>query len=134
MSKSLIITSFIFLIQMSAFAQSNTISKVYSDYKNKKNLFFASDLTQANIKAEINSYLKTIDNNYEAITTLESKNSEIELSIEGNQMAYDRELLQPLIDFSLSSMNNEACAIAIHDNKLNAELPIELILKKICKI
>lgn len=119
---------------MSAFAQSNTISKVYSDYKNKKNLFFASDLTQANIKAEINSYLKTIDNNYEAITTLESKNSEIELSIEGNQMAYDRELLQPLIDFSLSSMNNEACAIAIHDNKLNAELPIELILKKICKI
>ena len=69
--------------------------------------------------------------------TIEAEKADVVLSMEGNQMAYDLEMLAPLQDLAKTNLSVEACKEASHDDKTNQTKDgdakeVTALIKKIC--
>ncbi len=116
------------------------ISQIYESFSQKKTELFKSDLNKKNIKQKVSEYLKSLNSEYEEVKAIENKSNELGLlSTEGNQMAYDIEVLAPLKDLASGLMTKEECAKAKHEHELNFPViedeqskSIGNIINKIC--
>ena len=112
-----------------------TVSETYEDFQKSKSNFFSSNPSRKDFSRKF----KKLDSDLNA-KFLELKSIEkTELTEEGNQLALDLELLQPLRDLSSRKVNKDACLKALSLNQLNSTEEekkqieaIEKIIKSIC--
>ncbi len=138
MYQQLILILTITTISLASFAdQKKDISEEYKNFRKIEDTFFAADINKKNFKAKMTALMSELTASYEKVKKFEASSSEVMLSMEGNQMAYDLEMLSPLQDLAKSSINKETCREAQHNNKLNkAEegdaTEVTALIKKIC--
>ena len=120
-------------------ASANDIKKIYSVYKEARIKFYTSDVNKKNIKSKVADYLKVLNTSLQEIQNIESKTKTPILSPEGNQIAYDQALFEPIHNLSKSKIDKKTCDEAEHLNKINAANDqkeydmVNSILKKLCK-
>lgn len=117
----------------------NDIEKIYASYKSEKIKFFTSSITKQNIKTKLEEYSKILNTALNKIQTIESKSKIPTISPEGNQLALDLELLEPIQNLVDSNFDKKSCSDAALLNELNtgnekAEFEmVNNILDKLCK-
>lgn len=132
----LIITALAFHAPL--FAAEQKISQIFDEYSKKKEEFFKADLNKKNAKEKLAEHIKFTDSKYELIKKIENAGKETLLSEEGNQIAYDLELLAPVTILVNSKITATDCQATRHNNLLNSTDKKETdkigqIIEKICK-
>ena len=117
----------------------NEIEKIYFSYKAEKIKFFTSAITKQNIKTKLEEYSKILNTALNKIHKIESTLKTQKLSPEGNQLALDLELLEPIQNLVGSNFDKKSCSEAALLNELNtgnekAEFElVNSVLNKLCK-
>lgn len=115
------------------------IKNIYSQYKKTKIHFYTTKMDKINFKNQLTLYINSLNSSLDKIRTLESLSNEDLLTPEGNQLAFDQELLKPLQALALTNFDKKACTDAFHSNKYNTgedkknyEL-VDSLIKQVCK-
>ncbi|OFZ29285.1 MAG: hypothetical protein A2622_07660 [Bdellovibrionales bacterium RIFCSPHIGHO2_01_FULL_40_29] len=127
----------IILFAFSALAVSpEPTNATYEEFQRSKDQFLAMKLTQKDFSKKFKELDSQLTALYEKLKASESE----ELSVEGNQMALDLELLEPLRQLANSKFDKAACREARHSNQMNVTPEdkeqndvIEKVIQSICK-
>ncbi|MBC7419738.1 MAG: hypothetical protein H7328_03325 [Bdellovibrio sp.] len=135
--QSIIILAISIFSTLSFADQKNDIAAEYKIFRQIEDTFFAADVNKKNLKPKLNDFVKKLNAGYEKVKRIEAQSSEVMLSQEGNQMAYDLEMLSPLESLAKSSLDTDACRHATHNNKVNQSdegdaTEVTALIKKIC--
>lgn len=95
------------------------IANIYLNFETKKLEFLKNDFNKKTAKEKVISAYKALEKALEEVKAIESKSKDDLLTAEGNQMAYDLEILAPVKDLAMSLMTKEDCAKARHEHALN---------------
>ncbi len=108
---------------------------VYEDFQKTKDLFLSSTKTKKDFAKKFKKLDADLNAKFLKLKSLEKK----QLSVEGNQLALDLELLQPLRNLATSAINKINCRNAETLNQMNLTDEekdqinlIEKVLKSIC--
>lgn len=118
--------------------QVNEIITIYNLYKINKTQFYNAKLNKNNFKSQLNLYINHLNNSLSKINTTEAKTSPPIISAEGNQLAFDYELLKPLQRLASRPIDKKSCDEAVIQNSYNAgrdQKSLDLInsvIQKIC--
>lgn len=122
-----------------SFASQKEITQVYENFSQQKKELLKADLNKKNIKETVEKYSKNLSISYEEVKKLEAKSKNVLLTPEGNQMAYEIEILEPIRDLASSKMTKEDCKKAKHEHELNFPVvkddesaAIENLINKVC--
>ncbi len=125
----------ILLTPVYVFALSPTLQNDYTKFKKKYSELIAKTSDQKSFLSSFTKDFKNLQNEFEEF----SKNEKTEISKEGNQMALDLEMLEPLEFLATSAINKESCAEAELLNEMNSTSDAKTFqkvkesLKKLCK-
>ncbi len=121
------------------FASPKEIVHIYENFSKQKTELLKADLNKKNIKETVANYYKQLNASYEEVKKLENDSKKDLLTNEGNQMAYDIEVLEPLKILASGLMTKEDCVKAKHEHSLNFPViadddskAIDNILNKVC--
>ena len=119
--------------------ENKEINKIYADFTKQKNDLLKSDLDKKNIKTKFEETYKNLEKNLADVKAIESTSKGVLLSSEGNEMAYDLEVLEPLKNLATGILTKEECVKAQHEHDLNFPIiedeqaqSIKNILNKVC--
>lgn len=117
MSQSII---FILLVAQVSFAATpKEIIQIYSNFETQKAEFLKIDFTKKNAKDKAVPAYEALAKALDEVKSIESKSKEDLLTEEGNQMAYDLEILEPIKELASGLMSKEDCDKARHEHALN---------------
>jgi hypothetical protein len=141
-----LITYFLLGLSLSAIAaekatdKQTDLNRLFEEFQKQKVALLKAELNKKNAKTQVIAAFKNMDSSLEAVTALESKDKEVLLSPEGNEMAYDLETLRPLFDLASGLMSAEDCKQARHEHQLNYPVvqdeqaeAITQLINKICR-
>ena len=126
----------ILLTPVCVFALTPELKSDYSKFKKKYSDLITKSTDQKIFMSSFSKDYKTLQIEFEKF----SKNEKEELSKEGNQMALDIEMLEPLEFLSSSQINKESCAEAELLNEMNSSSDVKTFqkikdsLKSLCSI
>ncbi len=119
--------------------ENKEINKIYADFTKQKNELLKSDLDKKNIKSKFEETYKNLEKSLAEVKAIESTSKTVMLSSEGNEMAYDLEVLEPLKNLATGILTKEECVKAQHEHDLNFPIiedeqaqSIKNILNKVC--
>lgn len=111
-------------------------SKIYNEFQISKTSFLNSQFTAKDFAKKFKTADAELNAKYVQLKAVEGD----DLSIEGNQIALDLELLSPLRKLATSKINKETCNEAIHLNEMNSTPvekmqleTIEKLIKMLCQ-
>lgn len=111
---------FILLLASNSFASSpKEIVKIYDDFESKKDELLKSKLDKKTAKDKIVPAYQALEKALDEVKAIESKAKNDLLTTEGNQMAYDLEILSPIKDLAAGLISKEECEKARHEHALN---------------
>lgn len=126
-------------MSLSTHADSSKIKALYSSYLKDKSDFFKAEHSKQNIAKLVDKYLNDSRATLEKIKKIEQENKKIVLSEEGNQIALDVEVIEPIKLVANSSFSKDSCSEAKvlnelnHDEKDTQYKVISGIIEKICR-
>lgn len=139
MRQSIVLSILFVLVGSPSFASPKEIMQVYENFSQQKKELLKADLNKKNIKETVAKYTKNLSISYEEVKKLEAKSKSVLLTPEGNQMAYEIEILEPIRDLASSKMTKEDCMKAKHEHELNFPVvkddesaAIENLINKVC--
>lgn len=138
MSQHFLIITLFTSLSLSAFAQQNKdIQNEYKKFSKAQNSFFSGSVSKETFKTKLSELITKLDASYDRVKKIEAEHADMELSREGNQMAYDLEMLSPLQGLAKTALDAEACAEAVHDDKINQSKDedakeVTALIRKIC--
>ncbi len=106
----------ILLTPIYVFALSPELKKDYTKFKKMYSDLLTKTADQKSFESSFVKDFKTLQTEFEIF----SKKEKEELSLEGNQMALDIEMLAPLDFLATSKINKESCAEAELLNEMNS--------------
>ena len=117
------------------YATGSDANSIYEDFQKSKTSFLSSKMTKKDFSKKFKNLDLDLNSKYLELKSLEKQ----ELTVEGNQIALDLELLEPLRQLAHTQINKKNCLEAKNLNQLNfteAEKTqinsIETVLKSIC--
>ena len=114
--------SIILTLLLASIAYANTpkeIADIYSNFETKKLELLKADFTKKDAKEKIIPAYEALERALNEVKDLEAKSKEDQLTPEGNEMAYDLEILAPIKDLASGLMSKEDCDKARHEHTLN---------------
>ena len=124
------------LINSVSFAATPEINSIFEDFQKSKSQFLSAPISKKDFAKRFKDLDSSLNSKYGEFKTVEKD----ELSIEGNQLALDLELLEPLRNLAAAKIDKESCRQAKHLNAMNTTLEekpqidtIEKIIATICK-
>ena len=112
-----------------------SISTTYDEFQKIKSQFLSAKITRNDFPKKFRKIDAELKAKYSELKSLEK----IELTVEGNQLALDLELLQPLRDLAKSKINKENCQESLSSNQRNLTAEekrqtdaIEKLIKSVC--
>ncbi len=136
--QSVLIFTAVTLFTLTSLADKKSdLSNEYTNFRQLQTTFFSTPVNKQNFAAKVTKLLSMLNNSYDKVKVLETGGAEIVLSIEGNQMAYDLEILEPLRDLAKAGINADSCKEVNHDNQMNKTKDADVqevttLLKKLC--
>lgn len=112
---------------------SDEIENIYSEYEKVKNTFYSANINRNNASQALETYKTKTSSYLEKIELLEDKDKTTKLSPEGNQLAYDLEIIEPLSILINGKFDKASCDKAYQLNESNTDLK-NIIFKKIKSI
>lgn len=132
--RQLICIFFGLLVYCTAYTKPS-VRETYEDFQKVKSNFFSTKLA----KKDFSKTFKKLDSDLNAKFQELKSVEKAELTEEGNQLALDLELLQPLRDLASKKINKDECLKALSLNQLNSTEEektqieaIEKIIKSVC--
>lgn len=114
-----VIAAVVFMTPMVFAATPKEITQLYNRFADQKELLLKSDIGKKNAKQKVTAAYEALEKAMDEVKALESKSKDESLTSEGNQMAYDLEILSPLKDLVSGAINKEDCTKARHEHELN---------------
>jgi len=114
--------SIILTLLLASIAYANTpkeIADIYLNFETKKLELLKAEFTRKDAKEKIVPVYEALEKALNDVKDIESKSKDDELTPEGNEMAYDLEILAPLKDLASGLMSKEDCDKARHIHSLN---------------
>ena len=114
---------------------SDELKKDYADFHKNYLTMISSSPAKADFVKYFNDLESKLNKQFEAFLVKERR----QLTPEGNQMALDLEMLEPLKILADSKLSSESCTQALHNNELNsaadysAAKQIATLINKLCK-
>lgn len=115
------------------------IADIYLTFETKKLEFLNADISKKDAKEKIVPAYEALERSLNLVKDLENKSSDGALTAEGNEMAYDLEILAPIKDLASGLMSKEDCDKARHVHALNFPVvededsaAISKMIEKIC--
>lgn len=112
-----------------------SMSTTYDDFQKIKSQFLSAKMTRNDFSKKFKKVDAELNAKYSKLKSFEKT----ELTVEGNQLALDLELLQPLRDLAKSKINKENCQEALSSNQRNLTAEeknqtdaIEKLIKSVC--
>ncbi len=100
-------------------SEKNNIARLFEQFEKEKSDLFKSDLTKANIKSKFEATSKNLEKFLDEVKAIEAKSDSDLLTNEGNEMAYDIEVLEPLKTLAAGLLTKEECVKAKFEHELN---------------
>lgn len=123
-------------IPTTVLAATPNIDSMYTDFQSTQAKLFAAPVTKKDFSKRFKDVDAELKAKYEKIVASEKD----ELTIEGNQIAFELELLEPLRKLANSKFDKETCKQARHTNLMNTTLEdkakndlIEKTINSVCK-
>lgn len=121
-------------------ASPQEVTKIYADFEEQKAELLKSDLSKKTNKEKAVASYKALEKALDEVKAIEAKTPKNTLTVEGNQMAYDLEILSPIKDLAAGLTSPEDCTKARHEHSLNFPVvedddskAIEAVINKACK-
>ncbi len=114
---------------------SDELKKDYADFRKNYLTMISSSPAKADFVKYFNDLESKLNKQFEAFLVKERR----QLTPEGNQMALDLEMLEPLKILADSKLSTETCTQALHNNEMNsaadesAVKQIATLISKLCK-
>ncbi len=118
------------LFVLNCYAVESETSSIYEDFQKTKTSFLTSKLTKKDFSVKFKKLDLELNSKYLKLKSLEKK----ELTVEGNQLALDLELLEPLRNMAASQVNKTNCLKAKDLNQLNFTEEEKTQIKSIEKV
>jgi len=111
---------FILLFAQASFAATpKEITQIYSNFETLKADFLKTDFTKKNARDKTVPAFEALSKALDEVKAIESKSKDDLMTEEGNQMAYDIEILEPIKELASGLMSKEDCEKAYHAHALN---------------
>ncbi len=132
--RQLICILFGLFMYFTAYAKSS-VSEIYDDFQKVKSNFLSSKPLRKDFSKKFKKLDADLNDKFLQLKSIEK----VELTEEGNQLALDLELLQPIRDLASRKINKDTCSQALNLNQLNLTeeektqiQAIEKIIKSLC--
>lgn len=126
--------------QAATSATPQEITAIYLKFEAQKLELLKTDFSKKEAKAKVVSAYEALEKALSEVKDIESKAKNDLLTEEGNQMAYDLEILEPIKNLASGLMSKEDCNKARHEHTLNFPvvededaIAIGKAIDKICK-
>lgn len=95
------------------------IADIYLNFETKKLEILKANFSKKDAKDKIIPAYQALEKALNEVKDLEAKVKDNPLTPEGNEMAYDLEILAPIRDLALGLISKEDCDKARHEHALN---------------
>lgn len=95
------------------------VAGIYLNFETKKLELLKADFDKKTAKDKVVPAYQALEKALADVKNIESKSKDDLLTAEGNQMAYDLEILAPIKDLAAGLMSKEDCDKARHEHALN---------------
>jgi hypothetical protein len=133
-------TTLVFFKSYAAESQTAKLAELYSDFKKVKIEMLEAQYTKKNFKSQFSKSYTLLKQKYEELQKTENLIKKDLLSPEGNQMAFDLEVLAPLKSLADSSLDKKTCESASDENERNSAPDVvdsvnqvQKIIDQVCK-
>ena len=133
-------TTLIFLKSYAADSQTAKLAELYSDFKKVKTEILETQYTKKNFISQFAKSYSVLKQKYEELQKTESMIKKDLLSPEGNQMAFDLEVLAPLKSLADSTLDKKTCESVSDENERNSAPDVvesvnqvQKIIDQVCK-
>ena len=124
------------LINSVSFGATPEVTSIFEDFQKSKSQFLSAPITKKDFVKRFKDLDTSLTSKYAQLKTIEKN----ELTVEGNQLALDLELLEPLRNLATAKITKDSCRQAKHLNAMNTTLEekpqidsIEKIITTLCK-
>ncbi len=114
---------------------SDELKKDYADFRKNYLTMISSSPAKTDFVKYFNDLETKLNKQFEAFLVKERR----QLTPEGNQMALDLEMLEPLKILANGQLSTDSCAQALHNNEMNSAADesaagkIRTLINKLCK-
>lgn len=102
-------------LSITAHSAQSSMQDLYSDFQLTRIQLKSTKFNSQSFTSQFQAIDQQLQKKYEAYRKLQKEN----FTTEGNQMAYDIELIGPLRSLAATKLTKDDCQEALHDNELN---------------
>lgn len=133
-------TTLVFFKSYAADSQTAKLAELYSEFKKVKTEMLETQYTKKNFKSQFSKSYAVLKQKYEELQKTENLIKKDLLSPEGNQMAFDLEVLAPLQSLADSNLDKKTCESVSDENERNSAPDVvesvnqvQKIIDQVCK-